>query len=109
MVKFGLKWLGGVLAIYGLIDIVYELIIFLGYYGNLSVDQRGEFLDWLGTDDATAFTTDLKGDFARGIYNLALGLIMLGVKRLIDAAENSGSNITQMKAKKDLGNWPPSV
>ena len=62
------------------------------------------------TDDATALTTDLKGDYARGISNLSYGLIMLGLKRLINAVEDrNNANVTQMTAKKDLGNWPPSV
>ena len=60
--------------------------------------------------EASAYTADLKSDYARGIYNLSLGLIMLGLKLLIDAVEDrNNANVTQMSAKKDLGNWPASV
>ena len=44
------------------------------------------------------------------VYGLDADLIMLGIKRLLDAAEeNNQSNVSKMTAKKDLGNWPPSV
>ena len=42
-----------------------------------------------------------------GFVNLALGAIMVGVYQLLIKADRQ--NVTQMKAKKDLGNWPPSV
>lgn len=110
MVKFGLTWLGGIFALYGLADIIYETFVLVSWYGDTTFEQRNEFYEWLETDDATAFTTDLKGDYVRGISNLSYGLIMLGLKQLINAAEErNNANVTQMTAKKDLGNWPPSV
>ena len=74
------------------------------------IEQRSEFLGWLQSAEASAYIADLKSDYARGISNLSFGLIMLGLKRLIDAVEDrNNANVTQMTAKKDLGNWPPSV
>ena len=110
MVKFGLTWLGGILALYGLAEIIYESVVLLWYYGDLPIEQRSEFMGWLRSAEASAYTADLKSDYARGISNLSFGLIMLGLKRLIDAVEDrNNANVTQMTAKKDLGNWPPSV
>ena len=110
MVKFGLTWPGGILTLYGLADIIYETFVLVSWYGDTTLEQRNEFYEWLETDDASAFTTDLKGDYARGISNLSYGLIMLGLKQLIDAVEDrKNANFTQMTAKKDLGNWLPSV
>ena len=110
MVKFGLTWLGGILALYGFAEIIYESVLLFSFYGELPIEQRSEFMGWLQSAEASAYTADLKSDYARGIFNLSFGLIMLGLKRLIDAAEDRNNvNVTQMSAKKDLGNWPPSV
>ena len=110
MVKFGLTWLGGILALYGFADIIYETITLLWFYGDLPIEARSEFFSMLMSDDAIEYRSDLLSDYERGIYNLAIGLIMLGIKRLLDAAEdNAQSNVSKMTAKKDLGNWPPSV
>ena len=110
MVKFGLTWLGGILALYGLAEIIYESVLLLKFYGNLPVEERSEFIGWLQSAEASAYTADLKSDYARGIYNLSFGLIMLGLELLIDAVEEQNNQkVTQMTAKKDLGNWPPSV
>ena len=110
MIKFGLTWLGGILALYGFAEIIYESVVLLSYYGDLPIEQRSEFMSWLQSAEASAYTADLKSDYARGVSNLSFGLIMLGLKRLIDAVEDrNNQNVTQMTAKKDLGNWPPSV
>ena len=110
MVKFGLTWLGGILALYGFAEIIYESVLLFSFYGELPIEQRSEFMGWLQSAGASAYTAVLKSDYARGISNLSFGLIMLGLKRLIDAVEDrNNANVTQMSAKKDLGNWPPSV
>ena len=110
MVKFGLTWLGGILALYGFAEIIYGTVALLWFYGDLPIEARSEFFSMLMSDEATEYRFDLLSDYERGIYNLAIGLIMLGIKRLLDATEeNSQSNVSKMTAKKDLGNWPPSV
>ncbi len=54
MVKFGLTWLGGILALYGLADIIYETFVLVSWYGDTTLEQRNEFYEWLETDEATA-------------------------------------------------------
>jgi|TARA_B110000305_G_C18875826_1_gene375229 hypothetical protein len=42
-----------------------------------------------------------------GYAFIAFGAIMVGVYEILVKADKQ--NVTPMKAKKDLGNWPPSV
>ena len=42
-----------------------------------------------------------------GLANVAFGAVMVGIHELLIKADMQ--NVTPMKAKKDLGNWPPSV
>ena len=101
MIRFILKWLGYTFIAFGLLEIAYELFINLRVIGEVSggADQvRAEALKYLNG------RLDRFGD---GFVNLALGAIMVGVYQLLIKADRQ--NVTQMKAKKDLGNWPPSV
>ena len=42
-----------------------------------------------------------------GYAFIAFGAVMVGIYEILIKAVMQ--NVTQMKAKKDLGNWPPSV
>ena len=42
-----------------------------------------------------------------GLANDAFGAVMVGIFEILIKA--GMQNVTQMKATKDLGNWPPSV
>jgi hypothetical protein len=46
-------------------------------------------------------------DMGVGLANVAFRAAMVGVYELLVKADMQ--NVTPMKAKKDLGNWPPSV
>ena len=42
-----------------------------------------------------------------GLANVAFGAVMVGIYEILINVEMQ--NVMKMKAKKDLGNWPPSV
>jgi hypothetical protein len=42
-----------------------------------------------------------------GLANVAFGAVMVGIYEMLIKADMQ--NVTQMKAKNDLGNWPLSV
>ena len=42
-----------------------------------------------------------------GLAKVAFDAVMVGIYEILIKA--GMQNVTQMKAKKDLGNWPPSV
>ena len=45
MIKFGITWLGGILALYGLADISYETFALVSWYGDTTLEQRNELYE----------------------------------------------------------------
>ena len=101
MIRVILSWLGWVLIAFGLLEIAYELFV------NISVMAEVSGGSEQAKADGLLFLNKRLDKFGDGIVNLALGAIMVGVYQLLIKADRQ--NVTQMKAKKDLGNWPPSV
>ena len=101
MIRVILSWLGWAFIAVGLLEIAYEIYVMV----SVNADTRGS------TDqtrmEALKYLNGRLGKFGDGFMNLALGAIMVGVYQLLIKADRQ--NVTPMKAKKDLGNWPPSV
>ena len=94
MIRFILKWLGYAFIAFGAFQIVLELFSYSLAYQVLQQDPL------------KLFNAGLKG-MGVGLANVAFGAIMVGVYEILVKADKQ--NVTPMKAKKDLGNWPPSV
>lgn len=101
MIRVILSWLGWVLIAFGLLEIAYELFV------NISVMAEVSGGSEQARSDGLLFLNKRLDKFGDGIINLALGAIMVGIYQLLIKADRQ--NVTPMKAKKDLGNWPPSV
>ena len=102
MIRVTLSWLGWAFIAFGSLEIAYEIYVMLSVTADTanSTDQaRAE--SWKYLQEARS------EQLGNGLVNLALGAIMVGVYQLLIKADRQ--NVTPMKAKKDLGNWPPSV
>ena len=102
MIRVILSWLGWAFIAFGLLEIAYEIYVMLDMQTqtiNSTEKARKEaYLYWQNTRSEK---------LGNGFVNLAMGAIMVGVYQLLIKADRQ--NVTPMKAKKDLGNWPPSV
>lgn len=110
MIRFILKWLGYAFIAVGAFQVVFQLLSYSLAYQALQQDALKLFTD--GMDDiAVSFFNVAFGSITVGVgvglFNVALGAIMIGVYEILVKAEIQ--NVTPMKVKKDLGNWPPSV
>ena len=94
MIRFILKWLGYAFLAFGAYQVVFELFSYSQAYQALQ-------------QDALKLFTARLDDLGIGLANVACGAIMVGIHELLIKADMQ--NVTPMKAKKDLGNWPPSV
>ena len=94
LIRFILLWLGWAFIIVGSAKVVYQLFIYSQMYQELQKDAL------------KLFNSRLFG-IRDGIVHLALGAIMVGVYELLLKADMQ--NVTQLKPKKDLGNWAPSI
>lgn len=94
MIRFILKWLGYAFLAFGACQVVFELFSYSQAYQALQ-------------QDALELFTARLDDMGVGLANVACGAIMVGIHELLIKADMQ--NVTPMKAKKDLGNWPPSV
>lgn len=94
MIRFILKWLGYAFIVFGAFQVVFELFSYSQAYQALQ-------------QDALELFTARLDDMGIGLANVACGAIMVGIHELLIKADMQ--NVTPMKAKKDLGNWPPSV
>lgn len=94
MIRFILKWLGYGFIAFGALQIAFELFSYSQAYQALQ-------------QDALELFTERLDDMGVGLANVACGAIMVGIYELLIKADMQ--NVTPMKAKKDLGNWPPSV
>ena len=101
MIRVILSWVGWVLMAFGLLEIAYELFINIKVMAEVSGSSEQARADGL------LFLYKRLDKFGDGIVNLALGAIMVGIYQLLIKADRQ--NVTTMKAKKDLANWPPSV
>ena len=102
MIRVILSWLGWAFIAFGLLEIAYEIYVMLSVTAdtaNSTEQARAEA--WKYLQEARS------EQLGNGLVNLALGAIMVGVYQLLIKADMQ--NVTPMKAKKDLGNWPPSV
>ena len=95
MIRFILKWLGYAFIAFGAVQVVLELFYYFQAYQVLQQDPL------------TLFTAARLKGMGVGLANVAFGAIMVGVYEILVKADKQ--NVTPMKAKKDLGNWPPSV
>jgi hypothetical protein len=110
MIKTGLYYVGGFLLLYGLLEVILELVLLFNFYSEWLPADRQFFSQWLfEADSGKAYWADKRGDLGRGITNLATGLIMLGIHRLISNQEEQSKKSEVATLRKDLGNWPPSV
>ena len=94
MIRFIIKWLGYAFIVFGAFQVVFELYSYSQAYQALQ-------------QDALELFTARLDDMGVGLSNVACGAIMVGVYELLIKVDMQ--NVTPMKAKKDLGNWPPSV
>ena len=94
MIRFILKWLGYTFIAFGAFQVVFELFSYSQAYQALQ-------------QDALKLFTARLNDIGVGLANVAFGAVMVGVYEILVKADMQ--NVTPMKAKKDLGNWPPSV
>ena len=94
MIRLILKWLGYAFIVFGTFQVVFELFSYSQAYQALP-------------QDALELCTARLDDRGVGLANVACGAIMVGIHELLIKADMQ--NVTPMKAKKDLGNWPPSV
>ena len=102
MIRVILSWLGWAFIAVGLLEIAYEIYVML----SVNADIRGSTEQ--ARMEAIAYLQKARSEkLGNGFVNLALGAIMVGIYQLLIKADRQ--NVTQMKAKKDLGNWPPSV
>ena len=101
MIRIILSWLGWILIAFGLLEIGYELFVNLSVMAEISGSSEQARADGL------VFLNKRLDKFGDGVTNLALGAIMVGIYQLLIKSDRQ--NVTPMKAKKDLGNWPPSV
>ena len=102
MIRVILSWLGWAFIAFGSLEIAYEIYVMLSVTAdtaNSTEQARAEA--WKYLQEARS------EQLGNGLVNLALGAIMVGVYQLLIKADRQ--NVTPMKAKKDLGNWPPSV
>ena len=94
MILFLLKWLGYAFIAFGAFQVAFELFSYSQAYQALQ-------------QDALELFTARLNDIGVGLANVAFGAVMVGIHELLIKADMQ--NVTPMKAKKDLGNWPPSV
>ena len=102
MIRVILSWLGWAFIAFGLLEIAYEIYVMLSVTaGTANSTEQARAEAWKYLQEARS------EQLGNGLVNLALGAIMVGVYQLLIKADRQ--NVTPMKAKKDLGNWPPSV
>ena len=94
MIRFILEWLGYAFIAFGAFQVVFELFSYSQAYQALPQDAL------------KLFTARLK-DMGVGLAIVAFGALMVGINEILIKADMQ--NVTQVKAKKGLGNWPPSV
>ena len=93
MIRFILEWLGYAFIAFGAFQVVFELFSYSQAYQALQQDAL------------KLFTARLK-DMGVGLAIVAFGTLMVGINEILIKADIQ--NVTQVKAKKGLGNWPPS-
>ena len=94
LIRVILLWLGWAFIVIGSAEIIYQLFTYSQMYQELQ-------------KDALKLLNLRLSDIRDGLIHIALGAIMVGVHKLL--MKGDMQNVTSIKAKKDLGNWPPSI
>ena len=94
MIRFILKWLAYTFIAFSAFQVVFELF---------SYSQTHQALQ----QDALKLFTGRLNDMGVCLAKVAFGSAMVGIYEILINVEMQ--NVMKMKAKKDLGNWPPSL
>ena len=92
--KFSFSIFGWLALAYGLLEVIYEV------YG---------LSNFIGSDNWMPYWMKHKSLLGKGLSNVAIGLLLLAVHRLVANQEEQNKKSEVAKLRKDLGNWPPSV
>jgi hypothetical protein len=98
------------LAIFGFLFIVYgigQIALVIIWYLQISSSLPMELVSQLISDREVI--KEPASQVTEGIFVIGMGILLLGVDRIIGLLEQSKNRDSNVNFKKDLGNWPPSV
>ena len=101
MIRFILKWLGYAFIAFGIVSVLSDIATHLFTLSQVTEEQQSAHFH-----DINAILAQLR-KFSDYLIYIGLGAVTVGIYELLIKADMV--NVTPMKAKKDLGNWPPSV
>ena len=103
MVKFFLALLGFVFMLYGIGQIALVIIWYLQIFSSLPMELVSQVIS------DREVIKEPASQMTEGIFIIGIGILLLGVDRIIGLLEQSKNRDSKVNFKKDLGNWPPSV
>ena len=98
------------LAIFGFLFILFgigQIALVIIWYLKISSSLPMEIVSQVISDREVI--KEPASQMTEGIFVIGMGILSLGVDRIIGLLEQSKNRDSKVNFKKDLGNWPPSV